>query len=289
LVSTAEQISPAILSLTYGVTGMAMYRVKLLAAALLLTGGLATTIGSGWLTTVTAQQANTNSDAKPPAAKAPTANQTLREAALNAIKPVSKWEYEFVVASEMGTVKAVQLLHDQEAMGWEFNGQVTLQHEGKATQMWMFRRPAGQGKTTLSAPTFDSGLTTIYRRHGIFRNGELVIPEQAPKTLTTYHDRNYQPTAAERAVNLEAQIRALQAELTRLREQNKKSLTLPAEVVGVNAVDLVGLLSKLAARRFGESARKRLQLTAMAQGLNLTGDAEAVDWAADIVKRITGK
>jgi hypothetical protein len=48
-------------------------------------------------------------------------------------------------------------------------------------------------------------------------------------------------------------------------------------------------VDKLAARRFGTDARARLELGSSAKGLYLSGDAEAVDWAVDIVKKITGK
>ena len=66
------------------------------------------------------------------------------------LKSASRWEYDFVLASEMGTAKFVGFLNDREARGWEFVGEVTLQHQGKDGPYWLFRRAAGAAKAAAS-------------------------------------------------------------------------------------------------------------------------------------------
>jgi hypothetical protein len=49
-------------------------------------------------------------------------------------------EYDYVLASEMTTSKFTAFLRDREAKGWEYKGEATLQHEGKAAPHWVFRK-----------------------------------------------------------------------------------------------------------------------------------------------------
>ena len=62
-----------------------------------------------------------------------------------------KWEYDFVVVSDMTQSKFVEFLQDRENRGWDYNGTTTLTHQGKPTEIWVFRRPAkgAEGYTQL--------------------------------------------------------------------------------------------------------------------------------------------
>lgn len=322
LAVTAGPVPPTILSLAHGVTDMTLYRTKLLAAAVLLVGGLTAGVGSGWLATAAAQQANKPgasnqaapgeraADQQPEQAQAVVEDLTLlanQLAAANEKKPASKWEYDFVIASEMGTTKFVEFLRDREARGWEFNGEATLQHEGKDAPHWVFRRPAAQANAAaridrlLMDQLFRAASPQAAQAHAGANAANCALCHKVgidDATLRRVWLDLYgvpppapaKPSeATAREKELEAKITQLQAELARVRDQGKKKLTLPAEEVGSNPTELMDLLDKLAARRFGTDARDRLELGSSAKGLYLSGDAEAVDWAVDIVKKITGK
>ena len=47
--------------------------------------------------------------------------------------------------------KFVAFLQDRENRGWDYNGTTTLTHQGKPTEIWVFRRPAkgAEGYTEL--------------------------------------------------------------------------------------------------------------------------------------------
>ena len=48
-------------------------------------------------------------------------------------------------------------------------------------------------------------------------------------------------------------------------------------------------LGKLAARRFGPGYRERLELSSTSKGLDIRGDAEAVEWAVGVVRKLNEK
>jgi RNA polymerase sigma factor (sigma-70 family) len=287
LAFTAGPVSPTILSLAHGVTDMTLYRTKLLAAAVLLVGGLTAGVGSGWLAAAAAQQTNTpgaSNTAAPPADRQPEQVQAADElfllasqyALLNEKKPASRWEYDFVLASEMGTTKFVQFLRDREARGWEFNGEATLRHEGKDAPHWVFRRPVGQGAK--SPPQVNDVLTLQYAQ------------DLQPFFDEVLRNQFVQPNAeANRAKLLEAQIQSLQAELAKIRAQTRKQVTLGPTEVGIDPQEMMTFLGKLAARRFGPGYRERLELSSTSKGLDIRGDAEAVEWAVGVVRKLNEK
>jgi RNA polymerase sigma factor (sigma-70 family) len=196
LVQTGFTVPSSILYLSQGVVGMSLSRTKLLAAAVILTGGLASVVGTGYLAEASAQQPKPKSaDAaaqqveeanrqlllarKALAALQQQADQAedekkkltselLAQAAEKKAKVASssKWEYDFVLASEMGTTKFVAFLNDREGRGWEFVGEVTLQHQGKDAPHWLFRRPAGGAKTaTSSADDYKRAVEGLMKRN----------------------------------------------------------------------------------------------------------------------------
>lgn len=195
LIQPGFTVPSSILHLSQGVVGMTVHRTKLLAAAVLLTGGLASVVGTGYLAEAGAQQPK-KSD--PAARQADDARKELdavkralaalqaqtddvdlqRKQAVEALRAqaeaaaklqgrksgsASKWEYDFVLASEMGTTKFVGFLTDREVKGWEFVSQVTLLHDGKDAPHWVFRRPTGGAKIADAAgETYKQALEQFY-------------------------------------------------------------------------------------------------------------------------------
>jgi len=162
LVRSGGTIPGSVLHLTQGVIGMSANQIKLLAAGVLLAAGLGVGGGAGWLATAGAQ---------PPTPTTLTPEETVRqlEAQLAQAKrevelhkarerrkaadealvagasafSTAKWRYHFVPVTDMDAERFVKVLQDREALGWEYNGQVTLTKDGKAAAVWIFRRPAG--------------------------------------------------------------------------------------------------------------------------------------------------
>jgi RNA polymerase sigma factor (sigma-70 family) len=285
LVFAAEAVSPTILSLAHGVTGMTLYQTKLLAAAVLLVGGLTAGVGSGWLATAAAQHANKPGDPKGsgnesgPAVAAPPGQYVLLSdgSVRLGTEPASKWEYDFVLASEMGTTKFVEFLRDREARGWEFIGQVTLQHEGKDAPHWVFRRPAGQGAK--SAPQVNDLLTPTY------------LHNLLPYLADVQRNQPAQPIVeAIRAKELEDQIKKLQAELAKLKAPPAplQQRTFKPDELPLGASELADILRRLTLKRYGY---ERLKVTVHSPGdlLTVEGDKEVFDWAVGIIQKLSGK
>ena len=175
LVQPGFAVPSSILHLSQGVVGMTIHRTKLIAAAVLLTGGLGSIVGSGYLAEAAAQaKPKPGADAAAKQVEDATRQLEAAKKALAALqqqadeanvqkkltaellaqaqdkraqnKTASKWEYDFVLASGMGTTKFVAFLNDREGRGWEFVSEVTLQHDGKDAPHWVFRKPAGGAK-----------------------------------------------------------------------------------------------------------------------------------------------
>lgn|GEM_PF-6490820 len=164
----------SILQLTQGVIGMGIPSFKALAAMMLVVCGVGLVAGTGWLANADAQVNKTKPLGVPPGGAQPQADPEVdlkqlqqqldqlqaqqdelakmkadlerlvkqKLAKYSPFAKTAKWEYDFVVASEMSQPKFVALLQDRENHGWEFNGTTTLTRDGKPTSTWIFRRPA---------------------------------------------------------------------------------------------------------------------------------------------------
>lgn len=298
-------VSGSILQLTQGAIGMSMKSVKLLAAIVTLTCGLGLGVGAGWLGTAAGQTAPKGAASKsdsPPDSQAETKRlvaelDRLVEAAAQTDRPkdataqaqqekllddlaallgrpekaemyaakTKKWEYDFVVVSDMSQAKFVEFLQDRENRGWEYNGQTTLRHDGKPTGIWIFRRPA-QGVANQLTPgqrsgRYDQVLNEYYRA---------VRGESVP---------------ANDAKAIEAEIERLQAQLQTLRGKigrttiSKSELPLPPE-------ELAPLLQKLADRHFTAGSVK---VTASPSGIVVEGNAHVRAWALGVVNKLAEK
>jgi RNA polymerase sigma factor (sigma-70 family) len=156
-------VPSSILQLSQGVIGMSIKAVKMMVAAVVLTCGLGLGVGSSWVTQADAQAPAP----KPPTTKAELEGQVQKlqaeleqlqlQEALRALKEqvqkeqpafkTTKWEYDLVEISDMGTKKFAEFLQDRENRGWEYNG-TTILHNGKPQTVWVFRRPAKVAKNT---------------------------------------------------------------------------------------------------------------------------------------------
>src|SRR5262249_26992330 len=145
-------IPGAIHHLTQGVLGMSTFRVKFLAAGLLLAAGLGVGAGTGWLAPAGAQgppnlypRLTPEERVKQLEAELEQAKKDMeraREQRRAGALATAKWQYEFMPAGEVDAEGFVKALQEREAGGWEFNGQLTLKKDGKSTTVWVFRRPA---------------------------------------------------------------------------------------------------------------------------------------------------
>jgi RNA polymerase sigma factor (sigma-70 family) len=263
LARTGFIVPGSILQLTQGAIGMSMKSMKLLAAAVVVTCGLG--LGAGWLTTAAAQtQAPTAPAPRDPnaevrrlqaalmdalrAAQRADDDRTERKAEqqqreitlqLDAVlaevsrKPkgetptarTKKWEYDFVVVSDMGQSKFVEFLQDRENRGWEYNGQTTLRHDSKPTAIWVFRRPA------VRTPTAAQYLNEYYRQLGERVRPEDIEPTKpssnsgvAPGAAAATAPRASDPRASTSAQAADAarKLEALQVEIERLQRDLKR-------------------------------------------------------------------
>jgi len=311
LIVDGATVPSSILSLSQGVLGMAVPRTKILAAVVLLVGGLSLGVGSGWM--ANAQQPTKPQDG-PPAKTTPAAdvkqlqadleralqkleqqrqqaetdksewvlldvvvaNEKRKEAVVASTK---KWDYDFVVVSDMGPTKFVQFLQDRETRGWEFNGESTLLHEGKSKPHWVFRRPVRTPAKEQVLGAADQLILEAYLKQVTAAEGEL----KAKPTV------NVPPLGPNRAAELEAQIKFYQAQLDALRKKSRTTIKVSKADLGIDPTEMMTILNTLAGKRFGKDARERLDLGAGTNELTITGDADAVQWAQSMVRKLTEK
>jgi RNA polymerase sigma factor (sigma-70 family) len=298
-------VPAAVLTLFNGVT--VMNRVKLLAAGLLVAGGLGAGVGGGWGPTVGAQAppAKLAADAKP---ASPARNVT------------SRWEYRYLPAKVIFHVKdnipavpqiARTVLQEEiekmEADGWTLLAVVPMesswQGDGKlsidrdqVSPVLMFRRPVQRA--------YQVELSDGQR---LFVEGG-VGPPQPSRTPVDAAARGPVPPVpiaataprpdgapAERTTTLTPaaytkRIRELEAELAALKGQSQPPLKAVFDQPGLplDLKKLEALLATLARDKFGDS---KLQITVVpgaAGAIYLEGDDTAVRWAQATIRAMAG-
>src|SRR5581483_3128992 len=200
----------------------------------------------------------------------------------------SRWEYDFVVVSDMTQAKFVDFLQDRENRGWEFIGTTTLRHEGKPGPVWVFRRPA---KGAGSAAKYAEELGKYYQKN---------MPQQfGPQWLESLQPKLKEMKGAtgksEEAVKaLEAEIAKLQEKLAALKANPKPAPEKPAREeatfarrdLPLESAELAEVLNKLAARKFKNA---NYTITPKGNSLVVSGDKEVIEWARDMIKRLGDK
>jgi RNA polymerase sigma factor (sigma-70 family) len=299
-------VPDSILKLTQGVLTMGTVSFKVLAAAVVLTCGLGLGAGSHWVPTAGAQvpaddakrlqelerlrQAELDRArvlAERLAAEAKQAEAAARdrerellaqyEALLAAQKgkdaaaaKTPRWEYDFVVVSDMTQAKFVEFLRDRENRGWEYTGATPLLQQGKPAPVWVFRRPA---KGAAVSPQL---LQEYFRRVAPLVD----IPPTTKGALPSVDE-----TKA-----IEAEIARLQAKLAELKAKptpaTRDRVLLAKKDLPLEPAVLSDVLFKLASNKFkvGKDA-----FTPTAAGLTIEGDKEVVEWALAMIKKLAEK
>jgi RNA polymerase sigma factor (sigma-70 family) len=273
-------IPESILQLSEGVMTMSLNKVKILAAGLCIVCGLGLG-GVRWLSMADAQDTSRSSPAQGqadyetqrPSNPAPSSvndwptrmfeaseqiQGSQREEAI--VGNTARWEYDFVLASEMGTTKFVQFLKERESRGWEFNGEATLQHEGRAAAHWVFRRPRTQ-------------------------SGELATP--AWTTAAEEFAKWTQLAAKTDRKSIEAEIRRLQAQSKKLDESDgrtRQAIRLP-DGRPETVTTLVDLFQSSSAQKFG-AGKLKLTFNTGEKTIYVEGSPEVVNWATDVAKKL---
>jgi hypothetical protein len=195
----------------------------------------------------------------------------------SAVASTTKWEYDFVIVSDMGPTKFVQFLQDRENRGWEFNGQVSIVHDGKpGAAAWMFRRPRQ------SAPNkSDAQAKADYLRYvGRFQEAATADAHQ------------------ERIKQLEAEIARLKGHVGDKTPDVPQERIFKPEDLPLGVSEMADILRRLALKRYGY---ERLSCIVVSESnvvglpagpgsrLALRGDKESVDWAAGIISALMKK
>jgi hypothetical protein len=220
--------------------------------------------------------------------------------------PAAKWEFHYLPQLPGYGLKQSEfekLIRETEGDGWEFVGVVTMKwqttvggepkgKDGLTLPTLVFRRPA----RAAGGESADQAKRRSEENQMQFLNTleyqVPIYPHQAQQKKRRNADAAADAALLDRqarAAQLEEQIRSLQLELNRLRDATRKQVTIPAPETGLEPTEMMTFLDKLAARRFGADARKRLALSSDSRGLTVAGDAEAVDWAVETVKRLNAK
>jgi RNA polymerase sigma factor (sigma-70 family) len=207
----------------------------------------------------------------------------------------SKWEYDFVLVSEMGMSEFVKFLQDRENRGWEYNGLTKYRHDGKLADIWVFRRPAKGAAPGYGTSEYGRYLRDFYRKAA-----DTEEAKGAESALEAYRKAvEVKPPAtrverakemvgrADEAKVIEAQIAQLQA---RLAELNKTKLieraVFPAKDLPLEAHQLAEVLFKLAAKNL---KGPKGTFTHEKGDLIIEGDKELIHWVAGMIKKLNEK
>ncbi len=297
----------SVLQLTQGVIGMSMTSSKLL-AVVLLTCGLGLSVGTGWIATADAQPpANQLPPKVDPEAeirrlqaeleKARLAEQDAKLVAKNElaiahallmaaqkvgeesyVAKTTKWEYDFVVVSDISQTKFVEFLQDRENRGWEFNGTTTFRHDGKPTAIWVFRRPT------------KVAVEMIYRQavdHWTYSKLAGAPPGKQPGEAKVT-DSNAGTSSAKQvseATAIEAEIAKLQTKLAMLKA-NRSRVVFMKDNLPVDPALLATLLGNLADKKF---VKGRCLISASENGIAVEGDKEVIEWVTAFIKKLSDK
>lgn len=262
-----REIPGSILQLSEGAMAMSATQGKILAAVLILVCGLGLN-GAGWLATAEAQsppgKGNPNSIPDTPSTRYDDVVKKYLAAAgqkptEGAVASTAKWDYDFVLVSDLTPVKFVEFLKDRETRGWEYNGQSTLLHHGKAEGHWVFRRPKAAVPYSVPLPGANPNVPQDFDAQAV---------EEALKAIKA-RIADAEAKAAGKAAGKPA-VRIVPVKLDK-----------PQDVAS-----LLDLLEKSSARKFGTGKLKMSFDPRPTGGIHLEGSTEAVDWAADIITKL---
>jgi RNA polymerase sigma factor (sigma-70 family) len=261
----AGPVPASLLSLSHGV--ILMSRWKIMAAGLVLAGGLGAGVG-GWR--ATAQD-------KPAAAKAvPTpAPMVAMQGTISFTGNANRWEYDYlshaVPAAGASKAEFETLLRGKEDEGWWFVGVIPIK--------WEAGNPGGPPGPTGTLPT------AVFRRPA----RQVVRVTQTTDGKLSFSAANGLATIplaspADRIAALEKELAVLKAaqaaEARTVRTYHQNNLSL-----GVD--ELATLLSKLGKRQFADGRLVVTVGTGNGGSLTVTGDREVQEWADRVLEVLT--
>lgn len=192
-IASGTTIPGSILYLSQGVIGMSFHRIKLLAAAIMLTGGLGMGLGTTWLANAQdLPKSNVTEVSGPPNRNS--LNTFLDQKAGGESKPAKKWEYYYTpqrVNPDSGIKRSEfeQMLVDMEPYAWEFVGEVNMRVDSPAEG-----EPAGKGGVTLPTYVFRRPVQTseqlqnmLIQRNAAVRAGNAEKPQFPNANQTTFN------------------------------------------------------------------------------------------------------
>ena len=356
LAQVGNLVPGSVLQLAQGVIGMSMTSFKMLAVVVLLTGGLALGVGAGGLATADAQppatsappkadpqdevklleallgKARREAEAQRERAEAAAAlarlaafqEATQRAKAETVTAKTTKWEYDFVVVSDMTTAKFVAFLQDREDRGWEFNGTTPLLQQYKASPVWVFRRPV-KGTGTVSPPKVKAADPTA-SPPGLPVPPAPVKPPAPPapptsakppappappagakppappappasvQALVDFYAASptlrpsadaptgLTPPKIDEVKTIESEIAALQARLATLKSWQRAVFM--TKDLPLSPAELAPVLKKLAEKKFKVD---RFQIAHSENGIAVEGDKEVIEWATALIKKLADK
>ena len=207
-------------------------------------------------------------------------------------------EFDYVLASEMTTGKFTAFLREREAKGWEYKGEATLQHEGKAAAHWVFRKATKQVHVVQGEQ-----LKVV---EGSLLKDKIKLADDAVRLATVEKERALADAARaldtaklatlKRVEDLKAdQLKTIEIELGKLKDfratARPANSTATVELQNVKA-EAVGeqakTLAALAASKFKGGALT-VDTNARTNTVTVTGSPDAVKWAVEVIKSIDGK
>jgi RNA polymerase sigma factor (sigma-70 family) len=265
----------SILELSKGVIGMSTKSMKLLATALLAACGLGLGVGSGWLGIAEAQHAPKQVQPADAVEKAviTAADRddllTLQSALLAVAQQqhqqretytgkTAKWEYDLVEVSDMGTTKFIEFLEDRETRGWEFNGQTTLRRDGKASAVWVFRRPP-----QAVAASSQMQRNTMFGDYGKLAAKQSILAK------------------ADDAKAIAAEIDRLQHRLQALKFAEPRRTAFARSALPLEPDQFADVLRKMLQKRF---PGRTVTIVSSASEVSVEGDEQVRQWVVGLVK-----
>lgn len=278
----------SILTLSHGVIGMGVNRLKLLAAGLLVAGGLGAG-SAGWMAAAGAQQPKP-ATAKPADPAKPTSElEGLADLELVLVNEANsqspKWEYHYrpqLVGPKSG-VKPSELqalLEQMEKDGWTFVGEVTMRvgstlggepkgDVGVTLPTLVFRRPA-----KVATANLDRRLLLDYL--------PLVDADKQSRTVILSDLATTADPTADRIKALEAELAFLKAK----RAVGKVTGRFEQKGLPLGIHELRDIMTRLGKKKFGDD---RLQVTVDPTdggSLILVGDVASVNWASGLLRAL---
>jgi RNA polymerase sigma factor (sigma-70 family) len=303
-------VAEAVFTLSQGVVGMAAFRIKLAVVAVLVAGGLGTSVESGWLATADAQTPGSEKGVEKPGVgpgiQLPQAQQPpgSKFTIYDFNTPIAKWEYRYETFTQAGgnarplSGEFEKLLEKAEADGWQFVGEVNLRVEaanvpnGYRGPALVFRRPVRAAQAVREArenqmaklvqqalqPTSDPAeMLKILEKMRTAAGNDPEALAQLADMFRVIGERAQRP--ADVVPYLDRLYKLKPGEVLR---------TFTADEMPLSAGDMSNLLGQLGTKKFGDKQPDRI-VDPYGRALIVRGSKEAVEWAAGVVKKLTEK